>query len=195
MDKISNELINKIIDLKKQGNSLKLISKELKIGIATVSKYVKEFKVEDKSKHYVNDEDKIKIIELYKEIKDITKVHNQFNFISRVTVYSIIKNSGFYHIQPILSPEEWKKKRSLNVINWKKEAKRKLVEYKGGKCQVCNYNKCLRALDFHHLDPSKKDFSISSNSLSFEAMKLEADKCALLCANCHREVHDGILVL
>lgn len=74
------------------------------------------------------------------------------------------------------------------------------VEYKGGKCEKCGYSKCLSALEFHHKDPSEKDFSISQmiswkgyTSKSKELMKKELDKCALLCSNCHREVHSGLI--
>lgn len=68
--------------------------------------------------------------------------------------------------------------------------KEKLVEYKGGKCEICGYNKCINALEFHHLDPSEKDFGISNgNAIAFEKAKKEVDKCILVCANCHREIH------
>ena len=68
------------------------------------------------------------------------------------------------------------------------------VEYKGGKCSLCGYNKCIAALEFHHTDPEHKDFSISreGNTRSWEKVKLEIDKCILLCANCHREVHQEL---
>lgn len=46
----------------------------------------------------------------------------------------------------------------------RKELKLMAIEYKGGSCQKCGYNKCVKALEFHHLDPSKKDFSISSRN-------------------------------
>ena len=47
--------------------------------------------------------------------------------------------------------------------------KEKLVEYKGGKCEICGYDKCITALEFHHLNPEEKEFSISTNSnISFE---------------------------
>ena len=68
-------------------------------------------------------------------------------------------------------------------------AKQKLVEYKGGKCEKCGYNRCIDNLTFHHLDPSKKDFQISGASKSFETLKKETDKCQMLCRNCHGEVH------
>jgi hypothetical protein len=65
------------------------------------------------------------------------------------------------------------------------------VTYKGGKCQKCEYNKCLGALDFHHIDPKEKDFGISKSGITkfSDKIMLELDKCILLCANCHRELH------
>lgn len=73
-----------------------------------------------------------------------------------------------------------------------KAFKRLCVEYKGGKCSSCGYFKCIGALEFHHTDPSKKEFTISRRkgfSLN-QAVKDELDKCTLLCANCHREAHE-----
>lgn len=68
------------------------------------------------------------------------------------------------------------------------------VDYKGGACLLCGYNKCSRALEFHHVNPEEKLFSISrdGNTRSWEKVKAELDKCVLLCANCHREVEAGI---
>ena len=65
------------------------------------------------------------------------------------------------------------------------------VEYKGGCCERCGYDKFIGALEFHHKNPLEKDFGISSSgwTRSFEKMKPELDKCILLCANCHREEH------
>ncbi len=52
------------------------------------------------------------------------------------------------------------------------------------------------SMDFHHMDPSSKEFSIgSSSSLSFSKLLAEAKKCILLCKNCHAEVENGITVL
>ena len=72
--------------------------------------------------------------------------------------------------------------------------KSRCVEYKGGCCQSCGYNKYNGALEFHHLNPLNKDFTISHmKSYSFDdIVKSELDKCVLLCANCHREVENGI---
>ncbi len=74
-----------------------------------------------------------------------------------------------------------------------KDRKKKAVEYKGGKCEKCGYDKCLAAFDFHHLDPNEKDYEPSrlfGQNHSWETIKSELDKCALLCANCHRETHN-----
>ncbi len=71
------------------------------------------------------------------------------------------------------------------------------LEYGGGKCILCGYDRSRRAMVFHHLDPSKKDFGLSVRGLtrSWGKMLAELEKCVLLCANCHAEVHDGITQL
>jgi len=70
--------------------------------------------------------------------------------------------------------------------------KHKLIEYKGNKCELCGYNKCEGALHFHHLNPQEKDFTISQRNLgltNLEEFYKEVDKCILVCANCHAEIH------
>ena len=72
------------------------------------------------------------------------------------------------------------------------KVKQLAVEYKGGKCEICGYSKCLAALEFHHLDSKEKDFNITTgNNKSWKRIKLELDKCQLVCSNCHREIHNG----
>lgn len=63
------------------------------------------------------------------------------------------------------------------------------IEYKGGECQHCGYRRCLAALEFHHIDPSQKDFAVNTKLGSFDKIKKELDKCILLCSVCHREEH------
>ncbi|MCF0124740.1 MAG: hypothetical protein HUJ68_03110 [Clostridia bacterium] len=71
-------------------------------------------------------------------------------------------------------------------------SKKKMVNMFGGKCCLCGYNKCVSALDFHHMDKTTKEFDISkyTNSCDFsEELIEELKKCVLLCANCHRYLH------
>jgi predicted HNH restriction endonuclease len=66
----------------------------------------------------------------------------------------------------------------------------------GGKCVVCGYDRCSRALEFHHLNPNEKEFTIGFNkNMKFEKALNEAKKCKLVCSNCHREIHDGLIIL
>tara|TARA_R110002153_G_scaffold149734_1_gene301298 strand:- start:860 stop:1390 length:531 start_codon:yes stop_codon:yes gene_type:complete len=75
--------------------------------------------------------------------------------------------------------------------------KQECVDYKGGGCQCCGYNKCNNALDFHHIDPKTKKFGIAKQRRTkvTEEIKEELDKCALVCSNCHREIHAGVIKL
>jgi hypothetical protein len=77
------------------------------------------------------------------------------------------------------------------VVKRRKRLREKAIKYKGGKCKICGYNKCWQALDFHHLDETKKTFGISAKGYTraWEKVKDELDKCIILCANCHRELH------
>lgn len=92
---------------------------------------------------------------------------------------------------PAKTAEELKALSVIYVSRRRRKIKQQAVDYKGGKCQQCGYDKCVGALDFHHRDPSEKDFSIAAlgNCRAWEVVKKELDKCDLLCANCHREVH------
>ena len=85
----------------------------------------------------------------------------------------------------------------MAVIRRRKKLREMARDYKGGKCMMCGYDRCQRALSFHHLNPKEKDFDLSSRGLtrSWERIKKEIDKCVLVCANCHMEIHDGITQL
>ncbi|ASU00923.1 HNH endonuclease [Bacillus phage Anthony] len=74
----------------------------------------------------------------------------------------------------------------------RQKLKIRAVEYKGGACQRCGYNKSYRALQFHHLDPEEKDFQIGGKVMLWDKIKKELDKCILLCANCHLEEHESL---
>jgi len=87
------------------------------------------------------------------------------------------------------------------IVNHSKEVraerrrrKKALVKMLGGKCAQCGYNKSIKALSFHHKDPSTKCFDISNNGNmmhNWDEVVIEAKKCELLCLNCHAELHNG----
>lgn len=87
--------------------------------------------------------------------------------------------------------------RAEAVSRHRRKIKRVLVAEAGGKCVVCGYSRCIAALEFHHLVPSEKRFSLSHRGVarSLEKARAEAGKCVLLCANCHAEVEAGWVVL
>jgi hypothetical protein len=68
----------------------------------------------------------------------------------------------------------------------------KIKQARGGKCERCGYDICMKALEFHHLDPNKKDFTISNDHFKLKEAVEESKKCILICANCHRELHDNL---
>lgn len=84
--------------------------------------------------------------------------------------------------------------RATAITAIRRAIKKRLVEYKGGKCELCGYNKCIGALQFHHSNPEEKDFDISkvvnsSSGADMQKLYSEVDKCLLLCSNCHAEQH------
>jgi transposase len=97
----------------------------------------------------------------------------------------VLENRGSYRCM---------KCRRADVSAWRRRAKQRLVEEAGGKCKACGYDRYLGALQFHHLDPSTKSFSLSRRGCTraFAELKAEAAKCVLLCANCHAEVENGV---
>jgi transposase len=80
------------------------------------------------------------------------------------------------------------------VMKRRRAVKRILVEEAGGACRLCGYDRSVGALQFHHLDPTEKGFSLSHRgvTIALDAARAEAAKCVLLCANCHAEVEGGV---
>ena len=75
----------------------------------------------------------------------------------------------------------------------RRQRSREVKASHGGACVVCGYDKCTEALEFDHLNPAEKSFSVSSvRGKIAEALK-ESEKCILLCCRCHRERHAGLL--
>jgi ferredoxin len=84
--------------------------------------------------------------------------------------------------------------KALSLRELRRRKKRLLVEGMGSKCVCCGYTGVM-TLQFHHLDPATKRFTISrairSGTVSWEELCAEAAACALVCPNCHVEVEQG----
>lgn len=80
------------------------------------------------------------------------------------------------------------------VSRRRKRLKEMAIDYKGGRCIFCGYDRDPTALDFHHVDEKTKVFGLSTRGLtrSWKKIRDELDKCMLVCANCHREIHSGM---
>jgi hypothetical protein len=82
-------------------------------------------------------------------------------------------------------------KNRLGVIKRRDRLKQLVIASKGGRCERCGYDRCIRALEFHHKDPSTKEFKMSdARTRSLERMLVEAKKCILVCSNCHAEIEE-----
>ena len=101
---------------------------------------------------------------------------------NRDEFYKYKKSSSFYK-KCILE---------INKIN-RQKTKKLAIEYKGGKCIRCGYNRCDAALDFHHVNPKEKEGNYFRKRKGFtEDLRKELDKCVLVCSNCHREIHSSL---
>ena len=63
---------------------------------------------------------------------------------------------------------------------------------KSNGCSICGYKRCASALEFHHKESAKKESTISQID-SFKKLKEELAKCIVVCANCHREIHEKLI--
>lgn len=111
---------------------------------------------------------------------------------SKIDVCPIHGETEFHFYEKSGRNGRWKclKCESELAVLKKQKYKLKMIQYKGGKCEICGYDKNIAALEFHHLNPETKSFTISATQHSWENTKKELDKCICLCANCHRELHN-----
>lgn len=84
--------------------------------------------------------------------------------------------------------------KSQNIIAFRQRRKMNLIKVAGGKCAICGYDHCVTALEFHHIDPAQKSYGVAVNGNCHDLEKdlAEIKKCILVCANCHREIHEGL---
>lgn len=180
----------KIIEYRNEGKSYGEISKLLNISKTAISYQCNKLGLETPVNGYKNISSDV-LIEMidYYDSHTIKETVEKYH-ISKSSIIKYAKNKNL-----MLSKIEKNKKNYNRVKNRRQKLKEMGVEYLGGKCVICGYNKSIWALDYHHRNPNEKDFNISSyGNLAWEKIKKELDKCDLLCANCHREVHHNIYI-
>ena len=118
---------------------------------------------------------------MYARKQGICAVHGEVEFVQR-------GDTGTWRCVPCRAEAVTHRRRRVKAI---------LVAEAGGRCIACGYDRCIAALQFHHVDPAAKRFSLGRQGVarSLEKARAEARKCVLLCANCHAEVEAGVLGL
>lgn len=179
----------KIYDLRTQGFSRDQIAETLNISASTLSKYLPG-----------------PITDMGKEIQGLRKQGLSYKDIREKTGYSKCTISKWCKSMPLEKPLSKKervsksnKKSSDTYRRWKLEARRGRMNFfrsiYGNKCTICGYSNSSSALQFHHVDPSTKEFIMGGVSAEWSIQRLinEANKCILICSNCHFEIHDNLL--
>ena len=156
--------------------SQRSIAKELQCSQSTVKYYIKKYCL-------VKTKGEKKVI-----TEDITKVCSKC---------MVKKPASDFYFRKERVNELYSQCRSCNskdATERMQAIKLKLVELKGGKCQLCSFSEYVGALEFHHVDPKEKDKNVSRliKSKINQQVIDEINKCVLVCSNCHKMIHAGI---
>lgn len=188
LNDITDDVIEKIKEYRLTLKSYKEIKELVNISEDKLIKICRILNVNKPSNTFKKKElDGDEVIKYYLVVNSLRKTSEYFNT-SRETVRKYISSD----IIEKNKNNKTVKTKSQAVVDWRKRKKIELVEYKGGCCEKCGYKKSTSALQFHHLNPKEKDFAISAKSYSFDRLKKEVDKCIMVCANCHIELHEEI---
>ena len=93
------------------------------------------------------------------------------------------KNHHIENKSKYLHSQRQSRNRSKNIIH----------ELKSGGCVRCGFNEHPNCLDFHHIDQNSKEVNLSVKAIADKwgrkRILIEAEKCIVVCANCHRLIH------
>jgi transposase len=102
------------------------------------------------------------------------------------------RHGSIEHVREVRGYYRCRRCRQEAVVRRRRKVKEILVEEAGGRCRLCGYDRCVAALEFHHVDPHAKEFGVAQRGArSIERLRAEVRKCVLLCSNCHAEVESG----
>lgn len=185
---METSLKSKILDLRSQSFGYNEIAALLNCSKATVCYHCQIAGVNNIGLRKVKlSDNEIDAIKKYYLNNSIIDTANYFG-ISETTV------KKYVDLKRVLLTETEKNEHNYaGVKYYRQRLKLRAIEYKGGKCIKCGYDKCVRSMQFHHRNPAEKDFTIGSYAnLGWNKIKMELDKCDLLCSNCHGELHEEI---
>lgn len=153
------------------GMSLREIAKEMDRSLATIRHWMKRYDLKAKAHRHNAPDDGTREATLR------CRKHGVTSF--------VLEGRGYYRCKRCRLERVGRRRRTIRS---------RLVAEAGGKCVICGYHRCHRALQFHHLDPRTKEFHLGHTGMtrSLARSRAEASKCILLCANCHAEVEAGI---
>jgi len=154
-----------------RGWSMRAMARELDVSLGTVRHWMKRYRLTATA--YVR---RGQHVEKPPELRRACRRHG-------LTAFTLTSQGGY----------RCKGCRSDAVSARRRRVKRILVDEAGGKCSLCGYDRYVGALEFHHVDPATKSFTLSHGGVtnSLARARLEASKCLLLCSNCHAEVEGG----
>jgi len=91
--------------------------------------------------------------------------------------------------------DSYSDKRKVSDTARRANGKALIEDAKKNGCIICKEME-LCCLELHHLDPASKDFTIGMNrAMSVKRILAEIEKCVVLCSNCHKKVHAGVIIL
>jgi transposase len=174
---LERQVLSGLID---EGLSLREIGELVDRSPSTVRYWIGKFGLETRSMGLRHPELKEAKAKGEKHATSTCRHHGRTTF--------VMEGRGYYRCM---------KCRRERVSEWRRRSKRKLVQASGGACVRCGYDECHAALQFHHLIPADKEFAISRGGITraFAELQSEAEKCVLLCANCHAEIEAGMAAL
>lgn len=210
--KTEKEKIKELIDLNKTNKEIASI---LSLSLGTLRRRISNYGLNrfSQKERILNDNDKFNIVKLYNSGLTCLEISDKLD-IYRITISKYLKSIGVL-VKKRLNESQRKESGKIkeceicekqitggrnicmscytNTRRYK--IKKRMFDYKGGFCQKCNEGDLdISCYDFHHMDPTKKEFNLSglnSAKINWNKVKEELDKCLLLCSNCHRTEHSN----
>ena len=183
---MTSDLKISIIRLLKRGKTYREIGKQVNCAHSTVAYWSHKSGIQSKN---------IPKVFTKQKLKDFAVFYSKHSAQATASYFGISKTTILRHCpkkkRKLLSKKELDYRNYYRVKLIRQERKIAAIAYKGGKCELCGYNKCIASLDFHHKLSTKKSFALSDSRqyLKWSKVLKELDKCLLVCANCHREIH------